>query len=248
MNDALIKDLPVPTTKAAAMRYLAECAAHGYILYQSGEIQWDKALGLFDKLNERHNVTATRGARDHARSCGRSCARLVMFPKDDGNATWLFWLMATEGTGDIPTAGNVRNAREPAQRLRWGEQYELVARPVRRRSGELHHIWTWVFSNEAYAGWKERLNRAAGRVRSSSERKADFLIQQVDFLRKVPGFQGINRQKRQLVQDADLPRAIHQQLRLTDLGKVVDKRLPVFEPERTLRSLVARRHPDAGEQ
>lgn len=238
MAEPLPRDLAVPNTKTAALRYLAECAAHGYVLFQSGEVPREKAIALFEKFDDRYNVIATRGVRDHARSCGRSCARLVMFPKDVEQSIWLFWLMATEGTGELPEAGNVQDARAPQQRLQWGEQYELVSRPVRRRSGNLHHVWTWVFSDEAYAGWKERLNKAAGRVRSSSERKVDFLVQQVDFIRRVPGFQGINRQKRQLILAANIPREIHELLKLGALGNVVDKSLPVFVAGRTLRAMV----------
>jgi len=221
------------------MRYLAEQAGHGYVLFQHGEVPADKAMALLEKFDDRYSVLVSRGARDHARTRGRSTARLVMFPKDTGNEAWYFWLLATEGEGDLPAAGNALDARNAETRLRWADQYELVGRPVRRRSGELHHVWTWVFTRASYEGWQARFKKAAGRVRSSVERKPDFLVQQVDLLRKVPGFQGINRQKRELVVGADIPAAFHSSLNLRVLGTVVDKKLSVFVEGRTLRVLTA---------
>jgi hypothetical protein len=233
------RDLAVPVTKSAAMRYLAEQVGHGYVLFQHGEVSSAGAVSLLEKFDDRHGVLASRGARDHARSRGRSCARLVVFPKDNDPETLYFWLLATEGDGPLPTAGNAQDARDPNTRLTWSDQYELVARPVRRRSGVLHHVWTWVFTKASYAGWQERLKKAAGRVRSSRDRKPDCLIEQVEFLRKVAGFQGINRQKRELVLGADIPAAFHASLNLRTLGSVVDKKLSVFVEGRTLRTLTA---------
>lgn len=239
MNPVTPRDLPVPLTKGAAMRYLAELAGHGYVLYQHGEVPRDKALALVEKFDIRYRVLAPRGAREHARACGRSVARLVMYPKDGDSSMWLFWLLATEGEGLLTVESSTRDARVPATRLAWGEQYELVARPVQRRGVGLRYVWTWVLSDTAYAGWQARLKTAAGRVRSSKERKTTWLDEQVEFLRKVPGFQGINRQKRALILGADIPAEHHSRLNLRNLGSVVDKRLAVFADGRTIRALTA---------
>lgn len=243
MNPVTPRDLPVPLTKGAAMRYLAELAGHGYVLFQHGEVPRNKALTLVEKFDIRYRVLAPRGAREHARACGRSVARLVMYPKDGDPSTWLFWLMATEGKGAFPSEGSTRDARTPATRLAWGEQYELVARPVQRRGIGLRYVWTWVLSETAYAGWQSRLKTAAGRVRSSKERKSTWLDEQVEYLRKVPGFQGINRQKRALILGADIPTEHHARLNLRNLGTVVDKKLPVFSDSRTVRSLTSAAEP-----
>lgn len=248
-NDAL--DLLVPTTKTAAMRYLAESAGYGYCLFQQGEVGAEKALSLLTKFEQRYRVLASRGMRDHARSRGMSCARLVMFPKDDG-AVWLFWLLASPGTGDLPSEASTQDARSPATRLRWLDQYELVARPVQRRTpkgqpglptagGRLHHVWTWVMSAACFEGWSGRLETAAGRARSSEAHRSDYLVQQIELLRKVPGFHGINRQKRSLVLAANIPRELHEQLQLRNLGTVVNKSLPVFDATRSLRSAIVAR-------
>lgn len=248
-NDAL--DLLVPTTKTAAMRYLAETAGYGYCLFQQGEVRAEKAVSLLMKFEQRYRVQASRGMRDHARSRGVSCARLVMFPQDGGDV-WLFWLLASPGTGDLPAEASTQDARNPATRLRWLDQYELVARPVQRRApkgepasstsgGRLHHVWTWVMSASCFEGWRARLETAAGRARSSEAHRSDYLIQQIELLRRVPGFHGINRQKRALVLAANISRELHEQLQLRNLGTVVNKSLPVFDATRTLRSAIVAR-------
>ncbi|MFZ3120083.1 MAG: hypothetical protein WA159_17420 [Variovorax sp.] len=91
-----------------------------------------------------------------------------------------------------------------------------------------------------YRKWSARLGKAAGRVRSSIERKPDYLLQQVEYLRRVPGFHAINRQKRELIRAADIPREWHEQLDLRNLGTVVDKKLNLFVPGRTLSTMTSR--------
>jgi len=223
------------------MRYLAEASAHGYVLFQQGEIAADKAQAFVEKMHDLHQVLASRGARDYARTKGRSRARLVMFPKsasDDAPPTFLFWLLSTEGKGSLAGQGNTQDARAPGSRLAWGTQYDLVSRPVRRRAtGEKAYVWTWSMTDTTYGRWAERLRTAAGRVRSSQERKPDYLIDQVERLRRVPGFHAINRQKRSLILGADIPRQWHEQLQLRNLGTTVDKKLEMFAAGRTVRVL-----------
>jgi hypothetical protein len=237
MSQDALRDLPVPQTKTAAMRYIAELVGHGYVRHQRGSVPAAKAVALVEKFDARYRVLASRGARDHARSSGRSVARLVMYPKDGDDAAWLFWLLGTEGEGLLAAESSTSDARTPGARITWGEQYELVARPVLRRGVGTRYVWTWVFSDHAYASWQSRLKTAAGRVRSSKEGKASFLDEQIEFIRRVPGFHGINRQKRALILGADLPAEQHTRLDLRRLGSVVDKRLAVFADGRTVRSL-----------
>jgi hypothetical protein len=130
------------------------------------------------------------------------------------------------------------DARNKVTRLRWEGQYELVSRPVRRRNGELDYVWTWIFQEPFLERWKRVFAKAAGRVRSSKERKPQYLIKLVTSLRNVPGFHGINRQKKTVVIGADIPRYWHDELNLKYLGTVVNKSLPVFHPERTVCAML----------
>ena len=236
-------DLSIAITKSAAMRYIAETAGHGYHLFQAGTVSAEKVLQLIEKFDKQYRVLATRGMRDNDRLRGRSCARLVLFPKDSHpverpERDWLFWLMATDGVGTLAGEKCTLDARQPATRLPWLKQYHLVSRPVRRRNGELAYVWTWVMQEHYIARWRHVLTKAAGRVRSSKERKPDFLVKLVDSLRRVPGFQGINRQKKALIINADIPRLWHAELNLQLLGTVVNKSLQIFKAERTVVSML----------
>lgn len=236
-------DLSVAITKTAAMRYIAETAGHGYCLFQTGTVSATKVLQLVEKFDKQYRVLATRGMRDNDRARGRSCARLVLFPKGNHpverpDREWLFWLMATDGAGTFVGEKCTLDARVPATRLPWINQYHLVSRPVRRRNGELAYVWTWVMQEEYMARWRHVFTKAAGRVRSSKERKPDLLIKLVESLRRTPGFQGINRQKKALIMNTDIPRAWHAELNLQRLGTVVNKSLPIFTSERTVVSML----------
>jgi hypothetical protein len=92
-------DLPVALTKSAAMRYIAETVGHGYFLFQSGSVPAVKLLRLIEKFDREYRVLATRGMRDNDRIRGRSCARLIVFPKvsfpvEKFEGEWIFWLLA----------------------------------------------------------------------------------------------------------------------------------------------------------
>ena len=235
--------LRVAVTKTAAMRYLAETVGHGYFLFQDGVVSADKLLQLIEKFDRQYRVLATRGVRDNDRLRGRSCARLILFPKvsfpfEKVDGDWLFWVLSTEGTGPFPQEKNTCDTRNRETRLTWERQYALVSRPVRRRSGELDHVWTWVMQDEHLTRWKRVFAKAAGRVRSSREKKPAFLKMLVASLRHAPGFHGINRQKKALITGANIPAQISIDLDLRYLGSVVNKSLPVFVPERTALTML----------
>jgi hypothetical protein len=236
-------DLPVALTKAAAMRYIAETVGHGYFLFQSGAVPASKLAQLIEKFDREYRVLATRGMRDNDRIRGRSCARLIVFPKvsfpvEKFDGEWLFWLLATEGDGPLPHEKCTRDTRNRETRLRWEAQYELVSRPVRRRNGDLDYVWTWVFQEAFFERWKRVFAKAAGRVRSSKQRKPHYLVKLVTALRNVPGFHGVNRQKKALIVGTDIPKQWHVELHLNYLGSVVNKALPVFGLGRTVLRLL----------
>jgi hypothetical protein len=162
----------------------------------------------------------------------------VSFPEERPERDWLFWLMATDGDGDFAREKRTMDARQPASRLSWEKQYNLVSRPVRRRNGDLDYVWTWVLQEGFLARWHHAFKKAAGRVRSSRERKPDYLIKLLASLRRLPGFQGINRQKSAIINGAEIPRHWHTELNLKLLGTVVNKALPVFHPERTVENML----------
>jgi hypothetical protein len=150
----------------------------------------------------------------------------------------LVWsIVEAADEGHLPNEKSTLDARNKVTRLRWEGQYELVSRPVRRRNGDLDYAWTWVFQEPFLARWKRAFAKAAGRVRSSRERKPNYLIRLVTSLRNVPGFHGINRQKKALITGANIPRIWHLELNLKCLGTVVNKALPVFNAGRTVLTM-----------
>ncbi|GAC1604214.1 MAG: hypothetical protein NVS3B25_33350 [Hymenobacter sp.] len=242
-------DLPVALTKTAAMRYIAETVGHGYVLFQNGVVPAAKLPQLIEKFDREYRILGTRGMRDNDRLRGRSCTRLIVFPKvsypvEKTEGEWLFWLLATEGDGPFPREMCTQDARNKVTRLRWEGQYELVSRPVRRRNGDLDYVWTWVLQEQFLERWKRVFSKAAGRVRSSKERKPAYLIKLVTALRHVPGFHGINRQKKALIVGADIPKSWHQELNLKYLGTVVNKVLPVFAVDRTIMVMLRAEPPE----
>lgn len=233
----------IAITKTAAMRYIAETVGHGYYLYQFGEVPAGKVLQLIYKFDEKYQILATRGKRDNDRRHGRSCARLVLFPKESSpierpEKDWIFWLLATEGEGDFPVQKATSDTRQPESRITWGKQYKLVSRPVRKRNGEQAYVWTWAMQEEHYERWKQAFHKAAGRVRSSKQRQSNYLLKLVNSLRRVPGFNGINRQKRALITNANLPTIWRTDLNLQTLGTVVNKGLKIFDKSRTVDTLL----------
>jgi hypothetical protein len=100
-----------------------------------------------------------------------------------------------------------------------------------------------VLQERFISRWRHAFEKAAGRVRSSRERKPDYLIKLVASLRRLPGFQGINRQKNAIIIGANIPPHWHTELNLKLLGTVVNKALPVFHTERTVENMLNSANP-----
>lgn len=265
MNAKTADEILVPTTKSAAMRYMLEAVEHGYHHYHFGVLPSEKVLSVATRLAEKYNVLATRSAREYAKKKNRACARLVLFPLDDQRdnydpakvatedrtlrsyrprGSWVYYLLATDGTGPVHEQEKLRDAREEP-RLQWQRyyltqaglqpQYELVARPVRSRNGTAYH-WTWRMSSFLYDlmdGWTKK---AAGRVRSSKEKHPHYLIAALDALRSQPGFRLVREQARRIIINADIPKDAEVD---THIGGYTDKSQQVFLPGRTLGALLA---------
>lgn len=235
----------VPNSQAAALRYLLECVENGYCHYVRGSLSAAKAAGFADKMSRLYPILATRGARQWAKSKGKANVRLVIFPTLEDPTIFHYFLLATDGTGEIHEREPLTDARNPASRLQfwklydkgYAPAYELVGRPVKGHNGATHR-WTWVISEfllTKMAGW---LARGAARARSSHAKKADYLYRAIQGLRAMPGFNGIRQQKRQLVQNTDIPQEFVDAANLDRLGGYVDKALTVFNPERTLSAVL----------
>lgn len=242
--------LPVPATKTAAMRYVLECVAMGYFFFIAGRIPAAKVPAFVGKMAERYNVLASRNARAWSREKGRANSRLVLAPAEEGNpgGVWLYWLLATAGTGLVHEQEPVADARNPETRIAWPKAYDkngvgdwhpmyiLSARPVRSaKRGDIHRL-TWIMSARFCEQMRRWIHTGAGRARSSAGKDTRYLQQAVDALRHLPGFKGVREQKRQLLREADLPHAVWDALALKNIGPYIDKHLAVFRAGDTVAS------------
>ncbi len=235
----------VPTSQAAALRYLLECDDHGHCHYARGSLSASKAAGFAEKMAGLYPILASRGARQWAKSKGNANVRLVIFPTLEDPTMFHYYLLVTDGTGEIHEREQLTDARSPAGRLQfwklyskgYAPAYELVARPVKGHKGVTHR-WTWVMSEFLFAKMADWLAKGAARARSSRAKKADYLYKAIQGLRAMPGFNGIRLQKRQLVQSTDMPPEFVEAAQLDRLGGYVDKALTVFSPERTLSAVL----------
>ena len=242
--------LPVPATNTAAIRYLMECVVAGYIFFTAGRLAAAKVPVFCAKMHERYSVLASRNARAWARQKGRANARLVLVPADDGKPAgeWLFWLLATAGTGPVHESETLSDARSPDTRIGWPKNYgrdglqdwhpmyTLSARPVHSVKRGVIHRLTWTMSPRFYEQMQAWVQRAAGRARSSTGKDTTHLQKAVEALRRLPGFKSVREQKRQMLREANLPHDVWEALALRDIGPYVDKHLPVFRPGDTVAS------------
>jgi hypothetical protein len=245
-----VKTLPVPATKTAAMRYIMECVVTGYFFFTEGRLAAAKVPIFCAKMSERYAVLAGRNARAWSRQKDRANARLVLVPANDGKPAgdWLFWLLATEGTGPVHENEALSDARSPDTRIGWPKNYgrdgvqdwhpmyTLSARAVRSAKRGITHRLTWTMSPRFYEQMQAWVQRAAGRARSSAGKDTTHLQKAVEALRRLPGFKGVREQKRELLREANLPHGVWEALALKDIGHYVDKHLPVFRPGDTVAS------------
>jgi hypothetical protein len=235
----------VPKSQAAALRYILECVENGYHHHTRGRLPAHKAATFAQKMADAYPVLATRGARAYAKEKGRASVRFVIFPALDDPMDLHYYILATDGTGPVHHQERLYDARQPTGRVQcwrryedgYAPLYELVGRPVNARSGPTHR-WTWVMSDSLYGRVAAWLEKAAGRARSSHEKKPDYLYKAIEAVRNMPGFHGIRQQKRALIRALDVPKELAVAMRLGDLGGYVDKSLPVFDNARTLAAVL----------
>lgn len=240
-----VDQILVPNSQAAALRYILECVENGYFHYVRGSLSASKVDGFAEKMAELYPILATRGARQWAKSKGKANVRLVIFPAIEDPTMFHYFILATDGTGEIHEREQLSDARNPSRRLQfwklydkgYAPAYELVGRPVKGRKVTTHR-WTWVMSAFLFAKMAEWLAKGAARARSSQSKKSDYLYKAIQGLRAMPGFSGIRLQKRLLVQCTDMPQEFVEAANLDRLGGYIDKALTVFSQERTLSSVL----------
>jgi hypothetical protein len=179
-------ELNVHIHKTVLMQRLLDATLRGYHWHISGTIPIAKAERLAAKFAERYQVHYNANQRAYAKLRDRANARLfVLYQDGDTDLHW--WLLATEGEGRVHAEERLLDARLRRERLRLGDDYELLPLTKPRAQGG-GTTWTWRMTRACYGRWVERV-RQAGRY--PSPREAQRVVQS---LHRTPGFSGIRRQ------------------------------------------------------
>lgn len=185
----------IPNSKRAAMRILLETVQRGSRYWLSGTVAPEKAMGFAEKMAQRNRSDATQAQRAYAKSKGLANTSLLMYPED--NATLRWWLLATPGKGAVHHQERLLDTHHPRTRLTWDDQYELVHAQRPRSQGGGRH-WTWQLTSSRYAALEASMQQLASAHGWPSERQDD-LAALVQAVMRMPGFQGVREQIKQLL-------------------------------------------------
>ncbi|HEY9758898.1 MAG TPA: hypothetical protein V6C97_27260, partial [Oculatellaceae cyanobacterium] len=175
--------------KTVVMFRIQQVVAWGYRWYTSGTVPASKAQKLAAKFAELYRVDATESQRRYAKKQGKANAFLFLYPRK-GTDEFLWWLLATDGEGEVHQRERLRLATEAGSRLRWNDDYELI---VMTREGQPKASVTWRMTRENYHSWHARIRQA---VRT---RRTNQLVRQAIWsLYRAPGFGQVRLQVKAL--------------------------------------------------
>lgn len=125
--------LKIPLNKAACMQHLLMLQTRGYGYWNRGEVRFDKALPLYEKLRSLYPIDATHDAKAWARKTGKYACHLVMYPHDKDREKLMFWLLATAGKppagmADIHQREKLSSIADKDCGLTWRDQYIVAGR------------------------------------------------------------------------------------------------------------------------
>ena len=181
-------DLAIYRYKTACMQRIQALAVRGYGRYISGTIGHKKALKLVQKFQEKYHTDLNENQRVYRKKKGLANTKLIMYPKANSNE-FLWWLLVTEGKGEVEKLEALKGVTEARTRLQWFDDYEMVKI---LRDGRAKPNITWRMTKQWYNSWHTRIRHA---VRSNSEMN---LKQTTWSLHRVPGFSELRLQVKQL--------------------------------------------------
>ena len=177
----------IPSSKYAAMQHMLMLVSHGYRYWFRGEVKYDKAIALSDKLHSLYPLTATHDSRAWARKTKRYAAHLLMYPHDKDKTKIQFWLLATAGE-PMPGFAKIHEREKLSDGnesgLAWADQYLIEKRK------DQEHL-TWTMRNDYYKRLKAEMDQAAIEGERAVKKLWDNLIH-------MPMYNGIRAQLREL--------------------------------------------------
>tara|TARA_R110001592_G_scaffold360416_1_gene668747 strand:+ start:95 stop:826 length:732 start_codon:yes stop_codon:yes gene_type:complete len=181
-------DPDVQKYKTVVMQRIQQAASRGYIYYTSGEIPLRKATNLANKFAVLYEIDANENRRSYKKRKGEANGFLYLFPKKNSdNFHW--WLMATEGTGDIHNSEKLIKIFDKHNRLNWNNDYELLLVP--KINGK--HSISWRMTRKCYQEWNDRIRKSIRQRYNDDKAK-----QAIWSLSRAPGFSGIREQVKNL--------------------------------------------------
>jgi len=181
----------IPKSKRATMRILLETVERGSRYWIGGMIPAAKAEQFAHKMAQRYHTDASQATRARRKSRGEANTTLFLYPE---TATTLrYWLLATQGKGEVHEQEKLLDTWKAREALTWGEQYRLdhTQRPKQRGGGRR---WTWSVQEERYAELEASMRRYASGHGSGHDRNDD-LDALVLALQRMPGFSGVRSQQ-----------------------------------------------------
>lgn len=177
-------DFEVERYKTAVMQRIQQAAARGYAWYTSGLVHHEKALNLCNKFARLYGVNLNENQRSYRKRKQHANSMLFIYPKKD-SPYLLWWLLATDGEGEIHKNEKLISIHDNHRRLVWDDDYELVMMP---KAGAKPRI-TWRMTRKCYQEWNDRIRKAIRqKYTDDSARQAAWS------LKRTPGFGGIREQ------------------------------------------------------
>ena len=171
-------DPPVCLHKGDVMAAMQHHVAHGYYFWTSGEVSADKAMNLAQKFYARYAIGDNANQRAWRKRKGEANAAFFLYPKRDSHG-FHWWLLATEGDGEIKKRETLNDTRRQGERLQWNGEYELALMTKKQRHKP---SWSWRMTSANWQAWQVRLKKA-GRSHDES-----LMRQAVWSLYRTPGF------------------------------------------------------------
>jgi len=175
----------IPRNKTAALQHIQNLVVRGYSSWTDGTILHTKLERFVHKMDENYGVTENIQMRARNRAKKSASTHLVIYPCDDTSYYW--WLLVTAGRGNVHEMERLQDALSPVNRVKFGEQFELLYRQRTRVQGG-GAGWTWRMQKTYYENWEYDLVRA---VRSYNTKEVQNVI---NMLTRMPMFAGVREQ------------------------------------------------------
>ena len=183
-----MSDLAIYRYKTSCMQQIQLLVSKGYIRYTSGDVDANKALNLVKKFDELYGIHLNKNQRFHQKKKGYANTKLIMYPKPN-RQSFLWWLLVTEGKGQVETIEKLYYATNSKKRLEWFDDYELV---LLNKKDQSNPTVTWRMTKHCYAAWNTRIRHA---IRSANDQN----IRQTTWsLHRIPGFSELRNQVKRL--------------------------------------------------